>query len=222
MSNEKVPQSVQKISLGDVREILIIVGIFLFFTGWVYIHYFYNYFGLSISLVNIGYADFLVYSYNVLTSYFGVPLLALVLLTFAYRKWLVKFISMTIFLAVLLFPALYFLAKQVANKDAFEIRSFRQSMRHISFVFKDDANFLAYKFNNDSLPRSSKIVKADLDILKDTTIPSRLYLLGQNQEYFFVLFQDPGSSQIKGIPFGNVYFINKTYVLYSKVTLTSN
>jgi len=222
MSNEKVPPSIQKISLGDVRDILIIVGIFLFFTGWVYIYFFYNYFGLSISLVNISYADYLVYSYNVLTSYFGAPLLVLVLLTFAYRKWLIKFISMTIFLAVLLFPALYLLAKQVANKNAFEIRSFRQTMRHISFVFKEDADFLAYKFNNDSLPRSNKIVKADLDILKDTTIPSRLYLLGQNQEYFFVLFQDPGSSQIKGIPFGNVYFINKTYVLYSKVTLTSN
>lgn len=222
MNREKPAQPVQKISLGDVRDILIVVGIFLFFTGWVYVHYFYDYFGLSISLVNINYADYLVYSYNVLTSYFGIPLLALVLLIFIYRRWLVKFISLTIFLAVLLFPALYLLAKKVASENALEIRSFRQSMRHISFVFKQDADFLAYKFSSDSLLRSTGIMQRDLNILKDTTVPSRLYLLGQNQEYFFVLFQELGPPEIKSLPFGSVYFINKSYVLYSKVTLTSN
>jgi hypothetical protein len=221
-SEGKNSKAASKISLGDVRDILIIAGIFLFFTGWVYVYYFYNYFGLSISLVSISYADYLVYSYNVFTSYYLMPLLALVILVLVYRKWFVKYVSLTIFLAVVLFPVLYFLAKKTADKDALEMRSFRKSMRHISFVFKEDADLLAYKFDNDSIHHSSHIVKGDLDILKDTSLPSHLYLLGQNQEYFFVLHQEQGLPEIKSLPFGNVYFINKSYVLYSKVTLTSN
>jgi hypothetical protein len=221
MAEEKESKPVHKISLGDVRDILIIAGIFLFFTGWVYIYYFYNYFGLSMSSVTINYADYLVYSYTVLTSYYWTPLLAFLVLIILARKWLIGFTPLAIS-SVLLFLALYLLAKKVASDRALEIRSFRENMRHISFVFKQDADFLAYKFNNDSLLSGDRILERDLNILKDTSVPSRLYLLGQNQEYFFVLYQDSARPGVKSLPFGNIYFINKSYVLYSKVILTSN
>jgi hypothetical protein len=67
-----------EIFLGDLRDILIIAGIFLFFTGWIYIYYFYDYFGISI----LDYATFIVYSFVVLISYYGSPLFGLMILIF--------------------------------------------------------------------------------------------------------------------------------------------
>lgn len=211
-----------KISLGDLRDILIIAGVFLFFTGWIYNYYFYDYFGISISLVSVDYATYIVYSFVVLVSYYGLPLLALIALILLYTKWLKKYFTLITVIVLLLFPGLYMLAKKVANDKAVELRTVRNSMRQISFVFKDDAGYLCYKFNNDSLPGNNLLVKHDLGILKNTGFPGQLYLLGQNQEYFFVLYQPPPTPEIKGLPLGNIYFVDKKEVLYSKITITSN
>ena len=210
------------ISWSDTRDILVIVGIFLFFTGWTYVYYFYNYFGLSASLVSINYSDYVVYSYVVLSSYHWLPLFVLLVLIFAYRRWLRKYVSITIALAVLLLPLLYSLAVIVAGADAVALRTERNTMRHISFVFKQGTGILAYDMPNDSATAHIHPLKKDIEILKDTSVANHLYLLGQNQEYFFVLFQVSGKSEIRTLPFGTIYFINKNDLLYSKITLTSN
>jgi hypothetical protein len=114
------------------------------------------------------------------------------------------------------------LAKKAANDKAVELRTLRNNMRQISFIFRDDAGFLGYKFNKDSVPVNSQLLKTDLDILNEPGYPNQLYLLGQNQEYFFVLYQPPAVSGIKALPIGSIYFINKNYVLYSKIAITSN
>src|SRR5258705_245203 len=111
-----------KVSLQDLRDILIIAGIYLFFTGWIYVYYFYDYFGIGLSLVNVDYTTYLVYSF----------------------------------------------------------------------------------------------------LLKDANIPSQLFLLGQNNEYFFVLVQQPPINDIKALPLGAIYFVDKKNVLYSKIIITSN
>lgn len=214
-------QPEKNISIGDIRDILVIIGIFLFFTGWIYYYYFYDYFGISVSMVSVDYATYIVYSFVVLVSHYGLPLLGLIALILLH-KWLKKHYTLTAVIALLLFPGLYLLAKGVANEKAVELRTMRNNMRQISFIFKDDAGYLGYEFNNDSLPGNSLLVKNDLRILKNTSFPGQLYLLGQNQEYFFVLYQVSPISTIKELPIGNIYFVDKKEVLYSKITITSN
>jgi hypothetical protein len=220
--NETKPMEANKISLEDLRNILIIVGIFLFFTGWIYIYYFYDYFGISMSLVSVDYTSYIVYSFEVLIAYHYLFLFGILILIYIFFKWLKKYIAVSVIIALSLFLVLYWFAKRVANDNAVQIRSSPSSLRHISFVFKEGADFLAYKFSNDSLPGNNLIIKNDLIILKDPGIPSQLYLLGQNQEYFFVLFQPSLEEGIKALPLGSIYFIKKDDVLYSKITITSN
>jgi len=222
MIKEAAANSKNTFSIGDLRDVLIIGGGFFFFTGWIYIYYFYDYFGISLSLISIDYATFIVYSFVVMISYDYLPLVGLIALVLIYKSWLKKYITLSILVALLLFPGLFLLAKGVAHEKAVALRNSPNSMRQISFVFKDDAGFLAYRFDRDSLPGRNLFVQTDLTILKNTDIPGQLYLLGQNSDYFFVLSQPPPSPGIKELPFGSIYFINKNTVLYSRITITSN
>jgi hypothetical protein len=208
-----------KISIEDLSHILIFVGIFLFFAGWVYLYYFYDYFGLSLSLVSLNYTDYVVYSWTVFTSYYWTPLLISLLLIFGYRKWLNRYIFISIILAVLLFAALYMLAKSVARDKAIEIRSSRNTLRQISFVFNEDASLLYHRSDLDSVARVNPDLLPDISILRNLKDTTQLFLLGQNKEYFFVLYQQSSPSRINALPFGRVYFIRKDYLLYSKIII---
>jgi hypothetical protein len=95
-------------------------------------------------------------------------------------------------------------------------------MRHIVFVFKESAGLLNYKAAADSMLNKDFLVNMDVRTLKNTTFPGPLYLLGQNDDYFFVLFQPAKIPGIKALPIGNVYFVNKNDVLYTKIGITLN
>ncbi|MEP7373965.1 MAG: hypothetical protein ABI675_11285 [Chitinophagaceae bacterium] len=51
-----------------LRDLTIIIGIYLYFIAWVYVHFYYQQFGISTESVNIDYSSYLMYSYNVVTS----------------------------------------------------------------------------------------------------------------------------------------------------------
>src|SRR4249920_1497477 len=114
---KRVPPENPKVSLGDLRDLLIIVGIFLFFTGWVYNYYFYDYFGLSLSQVHTDYSTFLVYSFLVIISNHYLPLAGIIILFLVYMQWLRHYMKITVICALILFPGLYLLAKSVANQN---------------------------------------------------------------------------------------------------------
>ena len=54
--------------LKRIRDLTIIVGIYLYFIAWIYVHFYYQQFGVSTESVRIDYSSYLMYSYNVLTS----------------------------------------------------------------------------------------------------------------------------------------------------------
>jgi len=54
--------------LSTARDLLITIGIFLYFSAWVYIHFYYQQFGISTETLKLDYSSYLVYSYNVLSS----------------------------------------------------------------------------------------------------------------------------------------------------------
>ena len=105
-----------KVSVEEVSKVLVIIGFFLFFAGWIYLYYFYDYFGLSLSIINLGYADYIVYSFTVLTSYYFTPLIALLFLWFLARTWLRKYMLFSVFLGAVLFLGLFFLAKKCSKE----------------------------------------------------------------------------------------------------------
>lgn len=54
--------------LTQIRDLTIIVGIYLYFIAWVYVTFYYSQFGISTEAIKIDYNSYLMYSYNVLRS----------------------------------------------------------------------------------------------------------------------------------------------------------
>jgi len=216
-NGETLPTS--KTSVEELGKLLAIIGFFLFFAGWVYLYYFYDYFGLSLSIVSLGYSDYIVYSFTVLTSYYFTPLIALLLLWFLARTWLRKYLAFTVFLAALLFLGLFYLAKNVAKDRAFETRTSRSSLRRISFLFNEETRLLNDSSTINSFAKSSTDLQDDLRILRCYNDSNAIFLLGQNEDYYFVLHQESSPRGIKALPFGKVYFIPKNSLLFSQVII---
>lgn len=55
-------------TLKVIRDVTIIIAIYLYFIAWAYIHFYYRQFGISTDTIKIDYNSYLMYSYNVLTS----------------------------------------------------------------------------------------------------------------------------------------------------------
>lgn len=55
-------------TLKVIRDFTIILAIYLYFIAWVYVHFYYQQFGISTDAVRIDYNSYLMYSYNVVTS----------------------------------------------------------------------------------------------------------------------------------------------------------
>ena len=206
-----------KIIFQNIRDILLVVGIYLFFSGWVYVYYFYEYFGLSISGVKIDYTSYLVYSFVVLTSFYYLPLILLVSLILIYYYWLKKSLLILIIITLLVFPALYLLSRTVAVKDAENIRRDTNVKREIEFVFRDESGLLSNE-SADSLASKNSLTKYDLPSIKYPG-KNQMHLLGENDNYFFVLNQPPVSKNTKVLSIGSVYFIDKKDVLLTKITI---
>ncbi len=55
-------------ALKTIRDFTIILAIYLYFIAWVYVHFYYNQFGISTDAIHIDYNSYLIFSYNVVTS----------------------------------------------------------------------------------------------------------------------------------------------------------
>ena len=208
----------EKITIQNIRDVLLIIGIFLFFTGWIYVYYYYDYFGISFSSVEVDYTSYIVYSFIVCSSFSYIPLLVLLALAAAYYFWIKKSVFSTIICSILLFPGLFLLAQKAAFADAAKTRLAVSGMREIQFVFRSDADVLGYKNTPDSLGGLNRLVKNDVPVIKNAVkVPMRL--LGENDNCFILLNQPPQLAGIPDLPVGCVYFINKKDVLFSKIIL---
>jgi hypothetical protein len=61
-----------KDTLSRISNLLIVTAVFLYFTAWVYMHFYYEQFGLTTGSLKIDYSTYLVYSYNVFLA--SIPL----------------------------------------------------------------------------------------------------------------------------------------------------
>lgn len=211
------------ISLSEARDLTVVIAIFLFFTGWIYLYFFYHYFGLSVGILSTSYSDYLVYSYFVLSAYWGLPILLIAGLIAVYLYWFRNRQVVLVALVIAAFPLLAFAAKKVATEKAFHLREDPQSMRHISFVFREHADMLAPGRTPDSALAGRAVLLHDNDVLRNNDIRNNmLFFLGQNEDYYFVLYQPKGLPNISALTLGTLYYVNKQDVLYSKITISSN
>lgn len=137
--------------LTALKEVTFFVAIYLYFTGFIYIYFFYDHFGIPLRVVEIPVYYMFIYSYNVVWNFreirwamfmskelLWVWLITLyfLLLLSTIRKWTKHFLYIVFLLA--LFPLLYSLASETAEIETGKIRS-GETAKEVSFVFKADA-----------------------------------------------------------------------------------
>jgi hypothetical protein len=236
-----------KDTLSRISNLLIITAVFLYFTAWVYVHFYFGQFGLTTGSLKIDYSTYLVYSYNVFFSfqflYILIPLLILWLAVqvilyrtnkfkdmrpaYASMHRRIRTIRVTIgrnkfgFLVLLMliaFPPLFICARAVALSDYDRDRFGKSYLKKVQFIFNKGAEWLS----SDTvvvLPPEHQRFKQDIARLKYDTA-DLLRLLAESDNYFFVLLQGPYDKRSKTFPEANVFLINKKDVLLSKIIIT--
>lgn len=236
-----------KDTLSRISNLLIITAVFLYFTAWVYVHFYFGQFGLTTGSLKIDYSTYLVYSYNVFFSfqflYILIPLLVLWLavqiILYRTNKFKdtrsayesmhkrIRVIRVTIgrnkfgFLVLLMliaFPLLFFCARAVALSDYDRDRFGGNTyLKRVQFVFNKDAEWLSSD-TVVTLPPQHERFKYDIPRLKYDT-KGVLRLLAESDNYFFVLIQGPYDETAHYLPEANVFFVNKKDVLLAKIVL---
>jgi hypothetical protein len=224
--------------LSKVRDLLIIVGIYLYFSSWVYVHFYYDRFGISTESIKIDYSSYLVYSYNVFTSRSILVCAAIIVfLYFVYKiartsiensRFLSNILSalkknlffFSILCLLSFFPLLFLVARSTALKDYLNDRKNPGLFRSIQFIFKKNAEFLGPLKTVDTLVTLPPVFADDIPVIKNDAAQA-LRLLAENNEYYYVLNQPAYDAKEKLWPRGYVYIVDKKAVLFAKLILRS-
>jgi hypothetical protein len=222
-------------SLSTIRDLLIVIGIYLYFIAWVYLHAYYESFGISTESLRLDYSSYLIFSYNVITSAAFVcfaawatviGLLACIGFSLWFRKasrgvqrWMAFARPIGVAVAmVALFPLLFGMSRDTALANYAKDRTNTGDRHRIQFLFREDAGFGKKLLSKDSVGKTL-YSSYDQQLLTSDNGKTLRYL-GETDEYFIVLHQaqDPGSAQI---PEGAVYYVDKKDVLLSHIILSS-
>jgi|ERR1043165_4861047 hypothetical protein len=149
--------------LSKLRDVTFFVAVYLYFTGFVYIYYFYDHFGIPLRVVDTPVYYYFVYSYNISWNMWDIRWADLLAQKSSWGS-LTVILVLSAFLAVIrrdkrksillfaclaaLFPLLSSLAFAAANVEAKKLR-LGQIAKEITFVFKEDSH----------LPSPIKVVK---------------------------------------------------------------
>jgi hypothetical protein len=211
--------------LAKTRDLIIIIGIYTYFTAFVYVHFYFDAFGLSTQSLKIDYTEYLVYAYDVVIAplfiFCAAALIALIVVGRIVLKKLAPYrFAGIVFLLVLLFPFLYTISRAVAGQDYLKARTDLKGLKAIQFVFRSTAEGLSPYTRLDSIPLSLNDLSGDMRLLKRDT-SQQLDLLGESETHFIVLNQPPYDTVYHQLPTGYIYLVNKGDVLVSRIVLRS-
>lgn len=198
------PYSVRESSSksGDVfstlRNLLLLIAIYLYFIGWTYVYYYYSHFGISLHSLDIPVYYFFAYSNSVIGSLPSVVIgVSLILLGFKLRKFLSNpYVAVPI--VIILFPILFLVARETGIDRAQQLRG--AGAKPVEFVIKDNARkHYPKEFNqaNDS---------------------GNLRMIYQTKDRYFVFVQPTGGEE-KVMPRGYTYDISKDHILLATIKL---
>jgi hypothetical protein len=226
--------------LAKTRDLIIIIGIYTYFTAFVYVHFYFGAFGLSTQSLKIDYTEYLVYAYDVVSAplfiFYALALIVLMFLgkivlskvfrkrlrgSFSNRRRLLRYrFAGKVFQLVLLFPFFYCTARAIAGEDYLHARMDLKGLKAIQFVFRRTAEGLSPQTQLDSVPLPFNELSGDLYILKRDT-SQRLLLLGESETTYMVLNQPPYDTVYHQLPTGYIYAVNKNDILLSRIVLRS-
>lgn len=141
------------------KSLIPILGILLFYIGWIYLNYFLASFGLTLNYIKIEFTTFYFYGFFVLLNIWGFILFIVFigLYVFAYykRDRLTRFFfAIILLITIALFITMFFMAKSAGNHKAEKILFKQDAICPIRFCFKnsysemdsleDETNFILY------------------------------------------------------------------------------
>jgi hypothetical protein len=223
--------------LTRIGKLVFGVVVYVYFTAWIYVHFYYEEFGISTSTIRIDYRSYLIFSWNVFASLHFLIITAALAAAGGFSYYLIKrtyrkkkkafsiepkkqFILLVTGL-ILLFPYLFYHGRYCALANYRNDRIHTGYLKSIQFVFRQGADFLSPTFAQDSLKNLPEELSADIKLIRRDKF-QQLKLLGESDDKFIILNQSPYDDSLQKIPEGYIYFIAKSDVLVSKITLGSS
>jgi len=195
----------RKETLATLRDVAVIGTIYVYFTGWTYVQYYYSFFGLTLDVVGVPFYSVLAYSPNVLTQPVAIPNKVVGLVAVAFSLTLLKWkprwrVPVLGALLCLAFPFLagmsYTAAKQIVSE-----RLAKEQFPQVAFMLKDAPKALEGP--------SSRFLEANSR--------GQLRLLAQTSETYFV-FLDPGLTPTSGDSSKlEVYYVQRAEVVLARL-----
>jgi hypothetical protein len=179
--------------LKSARDIAFVMAIFLYFAGWIYICFYLDGFGIPIKAVDFDIYNLLIFSSNVFIYFYNVGkwyLLISILLIIGLMYWeraLIIARKLIPLIVVLLFPFIFYIARQAAQYDADNAKLLpAKYLKGIEFTFKDVKNDsdIVLKSQTDSL--IAKNVAKTFFMIKQN-MKGNFRLVSLNKDEYFVL-----------------------------------
>lgn len=156
-----------------LKDVLPVLAIYSFFSGWVYSYAFFKSFRVPVPSLDMPLQHFFIYSFSVFATWKGGILILLTAVSVAIFK---KHKLTMVLIACLLFPIIFGIAFIQGTQDA-SLQRYSSTNDRIVFGFKEEAGKrlpVDLKFNNDS---------------------ERLRLLTETKDRVFVFYQPPAYAQ---------------------------
>lgn len=216
MPKPKINNESEADFLKSTRDLAAIIAIYLFFSGWLYIYYYYNRFGLSTKQLDIDFYSFIVYSLNVilyLLHYWYLTALAItisvLLIKIIKRNWVIYSIC------ILLFVGMYYSSVDAAIVSSGNDLTYHYShLKKIRFVLKKEEfgeqSVLVSKAENQKPGSTSKKYNGETKNNKTDTI-SKINVPGDSILNEFVIRNKSNSLKLLASTKDNYFavFANK-------------
>src|SRR5580700_9236536 len=67
MAKKATPENPDADFIKSIRDVAFVIAIYLYFSGWIYLYTYFNFFGVSVRQTDMEFYYFLVYSVNVMS-----------------------------------------------------------------------------------------------------------------------------------------------------------
>ena len=212
--------------LKNALELAFLIALYLYFSGWIYLYFYLNSFGLSIRQVDIDFYNLIIYSLNVFIYLFSrsatvIVLTILTILAITVLAIMIKSKPSLLFIIFLgLFPILYVTSAQVGIMDARkQLINKTSNLKNIEFVLKNSNDDNTLK--NTTVKRS--IIEATNkqernDFLTNNMNENLRLIMADNEEYYVFLSDSVinESNVANFVPI--VYSIKKENILFIKIS----
>jgi hypothetical protein len=195
----QMEEAKNKTNLATYRDLAFLIAIYLYFAGWIYVYYYFDYFGISIKQIDIEVYYLFIYSSNIFiyckTGWIIATCVFFILLisNYFYRKRIPEKLKRTVVIAILIisFPCIYSISKKAALYNAQDDWK-NPDLPVISFQFKKvflDRDTIINKPDQakDLYYFSTVFSKSQKELLLSLSHDQKLRLLYTNGERYFVL-----------------------------------